>query len=204
MKFAILVLLAASAAAAPRQSPPRPAMRIRVLNPAHIPASVLTAAEAFATHIFRSAGIDAEWVDCEDAARPCRPDARTTDIWLHLLRARPRNVERNVAGFALLVHECPLECGYAAVSYPAVLDLAGSLEADPPGVLGATIVHEIGHLLLGKNSHARDGVMSPRFTRRHLHEADRGSLFFTSEQAALLRSGVLERIALAGGIAVAQ
>lgn len=143
-------------------------------------------------------------MDCEDAARPCRTDAHTTDLWLHLLGARPRNVEQNVAGFALLVPDCPLECGYAAVSYPAVLALAETLEADVPNVLGATITHEIGHLLLGRNSHARDGIMSPRFTRRHLHDADRGSLFFTDAQVVLLQAGVLERMALASGMAVAR
>ena len=155
-------------------------------------------------HIFRSAGVDTEWVDCEDAARPCRTAARPTDLWLHLLGVRPPKLERSVAGFALLVPDCPLECGYAAASYPAVVALADSLEAELPNVLGATIVHEIGHLLLGKNSHAPEGVMSARFTRRHLNEADRGSLFFSIGQAALLRTNVLERMAAASGIAVAH
>jgi hypothetical protein len=165
-------------------------IHIRVLNPAHVPAATLTEAERMAGKILRAAGIEAIWVDCEAPDRPCQPLPSATDFWLHLLAHRPPILEPDTAGYALLVPDCPKGCGYAAISFPAIGSVAKQLDADPVHVLGATIAHEIGHLLLGARSHTRHGIMAQRFRREEISDAGRGSLFFDTQQAALLREAV--------------
>jgi len=72
---------------------------------------------------------------------------------------------------------------------------AKSLDVEAPYILGATLAHEIGHLLLGARSHFPSGVMCPHFGRAQLRMAARGELLFTSEQAGRIRAEVVRRMA---------
>lgn len=194
MKIALLAICTAFLACArqPSLQPPVP-VNIRVLNVARVPAPTLAQARRIVEHILGAAGIRAVWLDCDSPDRPCSGPALATDLWLQLLRERPRTLEPDTAGYALLVPDCATGCGYAAVSYPAIQAAAQGWGGDPICLLGATMAHEIGHLLLGAHSHTREGVMSPRFGREHLNQAGRGELLFTVSQAQRLRAEVRER-----------
>jgi hypothetical protein len=61
-------------------------------------------------------------------------------------------------------------------------------------LLGAMMAHEIGHRLLGVNSHSREGIMSIPWDARKLQEVDRGQLGFTAEQASTVRAESLQRL----------
>ena len=55
----------------------------------------------------------------------------------------------------------------ATVYYEAVRHAkSDGAEFDIPIILGCVIAHEIGHLLLGSNSHSGSGVMKPRWERK--------------------------------------
>jgi Zn-dependent peptidase ImmA (M78 family) len=59
-----------------------------------------------------------------------------------------------------------------------------------PRVLRHVMAHELGHLLLGSNAHAEIGIMRPRWFGQQLRAVERGALFFSPEQALLMRNGL--------------
>ena len=61
------------------------------------------------------------------------------------------------------------------------------------------MAHELGHLLLGSNSHSRAGIMRAHWQGEELHRLSRGNLWFTSEQANHMRgklNGASQPVAL--------
>jgi hypothetical protein len=81
------------------------------------------------------------------------------------------------------------------VYYDPTLELAKShsLEFELPVILGCMIAHEIGHLLLGPNSHSPSGVMQPRWEAKQVQQVLKGALVFNKQQAALIRLEVQRR-----------
>jgi predicted membrane protein len=56
-------------------------------------------------------------------------------------------------------------------------------------VLGYVLTHEVGHLLLGSNSHAVNGIMSPHWNGAELRRISEGPLLFLPSESRILRSG---------------
>jgi hypothetical protein len=52
------------------------------------------------------------------------------------------------------------------------------------------MAHELGHLLLGSNGHASQGIMRPRWQHEELVKAAMGTLVFTPEQAQRMSARV--------------
>jgi hypothetical protein len=59
--------------------------------------------------------------------------------------------------------------------------------------LGTVIAHEIGHLLLGSNSHSSLGIMQLRWDRQDLEDAYCGRMAFTRPQTKALRENIIAR-----------
>ena len=51
-------------------------------------------------------------------------------------------------------------------------------------VLGYVLTHEIGHLLLGSNSHSVSGIMSPHWNDEELRRISEGTLLFLSGESS--------------------
>lgn len=89
---------------------------------------------------------------------------------------------------------------YATVSLPAITLSVGRCR-DPainlPRVLGYTIAHEIGHVLLGANSHTATGLMQPVWNAQALAAMAKGWLRFTPRQARQVRAAVARRLSRA-------
>ena len=60
-------------------------------------------------------------------------------------------------------------------------------------LLGAVSAHELGHLLLGSNSHSRTGIMEPRWKKESVGKIEKGMLQFTKEQGDLMRKRIQNR-----------
>ena len=54
----------------------------------------------------------------------------------------------------------------ATIYYPRIRAYAAATDSGAARVLALVLTHELGHLLLGEGSHARAGVMSPRWRGR--------------------------------------
>jgi hypothetical protein len=109
------------------------------------------------------------------------------DYHIQIMNSQPRNLSPGAAGFAVLT---PGDSGYAAISFPSVVQTAAGLEADPANLLGASLAHELGHLLLGA-AHTQGGVMRAHFRRQEIEMAGRGELLFDAGQVARIRSKLL-------------
>jgi alcohol dehydrogenase class IV len=60
-------------------------------------------------------------------------------------------------------------------------------------VLGHAIVHEIGHHLLGDNSHAPQGIMVAKWSDQHLRRISKGDLLFTQQEVKRIQDEVKHR-----------
>jgi hypothetical protein len=170
-------------------------LTVRVYNYAQTSSTVLDQAKREAGRIFGEAGLKTVWLDCMSGQSsllpqaPCQQAIGPTDIRLRILPSPVRNsLQDTVFGFAIAP-------ALATVYYESVLALARYDEREFEGsvVLGCAMAHEIGHLLLGSNSHSVSGVMQARWERRQIQEELRGGTLFTSKQARLIRAEMQRR-----------
>jgi hypothetical protein len=166
-----------------------PNLRIRVNNYARVSPTTLNASEREAGRILGQAGLRTEWVNCPgkgestSTQNPCNEPLESTDIVLRLIPESTNNqYQDSVFGFAVVPIVASVYVNYAVNS--ARRDNA---EFEIPMVLGTVIAHEIGHLLLGLNSHSVTGIMQKRWERNQVRQAVTGNLLFTGEQGTLMQ-----------------
>ena len=94
---------------------------------------------------------------------------------------RSRHSTNEVFGVAFLSAE-GTGC-YSDVFYDRAMELHADWKVGLPDILGSVVAHELGHLLLGSNSHSSAGIMRAHWQGEELHRLSRGNLGFTSEQA---------------------
>ncbi len=201
-----LVLTLSPAALARTRSTPRGkgklAITLRVYNYAQVPASELARAESGAASILREAGIETAWLDCalseaELKMNPvCEPTAGPTELWLKILpesMAHRYGFSNTTMGFALLSSD-GRRGSESFVSYRWVERLAEIEFIPRHAILAHAMAHEIGHLLLGTNSHFPVGIMRADWSHEDLQRICREGLQFTSQQAGRMRHAVQARI----------
>jgi hypothetical protein len=167
---------------------------VRVYDSAHLRRGTLITAEKQAAFIFRKAGLAVRW--CNDPTGSaeslvdsiCDQPAGRTGFELRIvprLKAMPGATSDSTQGFAM--------GNLATVSYHWAkgADLIGF--AMPTEILGCIIAHEIGHLLLGPNSHSRTGIMSGDWSPEVLRDAGQCRVLFAPHQAELIRAEVLAK-----------
>jgi hypothetical protein len=161
-------------------------MIVRLGNSAVVPPRALREAEISAEAMLARAGVHVQWVDC--SVETC---AEAPDLWIQFVERRPANLHTETAGYTILYPVNGGKGGYAVVAWRPVAASASEQGVDPGPLLGAAMVHEIGHLLLGRDAHARSGVMVPHFRRHEIEMAARGELGFTDEQAKQIRAALV-------------
>jgi hypothetical protein len=175
-----------------------PTIRIRVNNYTQATPAMLAGAEREAGRILGEAGLQAVWLDCPpghsgfDSLDPCRKPLEATDIVLRVLSQSTQNkFQDTLFGFAVV----PV---LASVYYDYVAHLARSDDAEfeIPILLACVIAHEIGHLLLGSNSHSDSGIMQGHWERGQIRHALTGTLLFAPEQAKLIQAETQKRMRL--------
>lgn len=177
------------------------AITLRVYDYARANRPTILAAEGEATKIFAHAGVVARWVDCPtshdewDNYPHCRSAWQVND---YVLRVMPK-------AMAGLLEKSPdtlgstLDCDVgstcmASVFYDRVMSLAGNAHAPAPVLLGRVMAHEIGHLLLGENSHSSTGIMRANWSDREFRPDAGLELLFTAEQSRRMKSHLAERV----------
>jgi hypothetical protein len=175
-----------------------PTIRVRVNNYTKASPATLVRAEREAGRILGNAGLQTMWLECPaghsaaDSQDPCGGPLEATDIALRVLSESTQNKFQDTAfGFAVV----PV---LASVYYDYVAHLARSdnAEFEIPIILGCVIAHEIGHLLLGSNSHSVSGIMQGHWERGQIRHAVTGTLLFTPEQAKLIQAEAQTRMRL--------
>lgn len=166
--------------------------------------STLVQAEGKATAILNQVGLEVAWVDCpatpaEFKSYPgCQGLLGTTDFAVKILTADEAErfpSHHEALGRAL---PCPADqvgCS-AYIFYRNVLEVAADGVADKSQVLGHAMVHEIGHLLLGPNSHTASGIMRGRWNKQDLETIAKAHLAFSEQQSEHIREEIRERSAV--------
>ncbi len=186
--FVGIVDLASPEAALAGESDPSPTITVKIYNYSQASPAILAGAEREAGRILGRAGLQAVWLECPvgpstpGPQTPCQKALEASDLRLRVLAAPIKNkFQDTVFGFA--VHPV-----LASVYYEYAARRAKTDNADFKAqiILGCAIAHELGHLLLGTNSHSDEGIMQPRWETRQFRQLTMGTLLFTTEQSKLM------------------
>jgi hypothetical protein len=183
-----------------------PKVTVLVYNYAEVSSGVLQGGETEATRVFTVAGISMTWVDCSNTRIPARsglaqaPEAATAcfrpvsgaDVVLRILsRSTPASRAFHDTMFGFAEGAFVASVFYVRLEQFAQGEYGNQTEVSV--ILGDVIAHEIGHLLLGDNSHSRSGIMSGKWDPEYLRLAREGFQTFSPAQSAVMRAAVLRR-----------
>ena len=193
-------------------NPPSPRLTVNLYNHAQTTETTLSVAKSEAARILRLAGIETTWPECptEPELIPQYPDCVLPGPASLVLRIIPRSMARpkptNPAAFGVALVPKDGRFGiFASVYIEAASAIAGEDEALGARMLGHLMSHELGHLLLGEQSHSRRGIMKADWIEKDLRHAAQGRFLFTARQASQMRSAVQRRAErLQAGIRNAQ
>jgi hypothetical protein len=201
--LAVSLLLTAAAFGASENAQKEAPLRdgqitIRIRDYAQTDPSVRGQAEKVAADILQKAGVATRWMECP-AALPstgaCASPMSTLVLVVNLL---PRSMSDRyrraggVLGFA--VEASDSQFAYvASIFYDDVKDRAEERQLDFGDLLGAVTAHELGHLLLGTNSHSGSGLMSAFWSGSKLRIAVQGWLTFTDAEAKRISAAMAAR-----------
>jgi hypothetical protein len=167
---------------------------VSVYNDAAVPQKVLSRAEQAASRIFQSAGIEVTWLNCrvpaasEEASRVCRELAFPKHLHLRIVR-RSAGLKGEAMGVSFQ-GEGGIGC-LADLFYEPMEKLASSDGTNLASLLGHVAAHEIGHLLLGTNSHAVAGIMQARWTANELTSAESARMVFLECESQKMKERLL-------------
>ena len=173
---------------------PKSAFQILVFNYTDASPEGLAVGEREAGRILAQAGIQVTWLNCPvipGGSPSCTREVAASDIRVRIVtlpKPGQSTFNDSVFGFAIAP-------AFASVYYQSAQRLAKLDDADfeMPVILGCVIAHEIGHLLLGPNSHSASGVMQPQWERKQVQQAMMGRMMFAPEQARVIRSQMQSR-----------
>jgi len=162
---------------------------------------LLNRSEGEASAILHQTGLEVDWVDCPltadelESYPACREPLGAADFAVKILNAKEAkqlSKRRGVLGRAL---ECPsVQIGCSAyLFYKDVPELAKRAGVSEAQLLGHALAHEIGHLLLGPNSHSASGVMRSNWQQQEMQRLSQSFLIFTEEQSRLMQDEVSAR-----------
>jgi hypothetical protein len=174
-------------------------LTVRVYNYTHLSDNEIVKAEVVARRIFRKAGVGIIWIHCamergEEYRFPeCRNPRSESDIILQVVpqSMENRSLSAEAFGYALQASG-GLPSRHAYVFFHRVEQAVRNSQrtsraVSQPSLLGHVVAHEIGHLILGPNSHSNHGVMKAGWSQKELQEMEIGQLVFAAEQAKVIR-----------------
>ena len=175
-------------------------LTLNIYNHAGAPPRTLATANEEAARILRQAGIATEWAGCpiEPQQIPQFPNCRRAGSASLVVRIIPRSMARpkpsSPAAFGVALIPKDGSFGvFASVYIEAAAVIARDDEVFGARMLGHLIAHEIGHLLLGQQSHSQKGIMLGNWLDRDLRKAAQGHLLFTERQAKKMQNAVRQR-----------
>jgi hypothetical protein len=145
-----------------------------VYNDAGVPARVVESAKETAERIYRDAGVAVAWKDQSEGAEG------GTELFVRIVR-RSLNLPGEDFGIAFVGIDG--RGSQADVFYSGIEQLTNNKSVKPAQILGHVMAHEMGHLLLGMNSHCSFGIMQGHWTYQQLGQMSKGIMKFDKRQA---------------------
>lgn len=152
------------------------------------PANLLQA-ERETARIFRLAGIEIAWINCNVGAEPdeCAQFLGANQFVVHIVKSGVTRT-KCVLGQSFLGEDGTGK--YTDVYFERIEWAHREFDADMALLLGRVSAHELGHLLLGTNAHANVGIMKPQWDLESPRRMDTGTLVFTKQQARLMKTRI--------------
>jgi hypothetical protein len=156
---------------------------VHVSNPARMSEQVLRLAEDETTRIYRTIGVNIEWV---------HGSARTFQFVIVIVPAGMAEHYTHARGVLGLTPSTPWHRGgLAYVFYDRVEGTALSSGVSIARLLGHAIAHEMGHMLL-PSGHSVNGLMRAAWDAVDFRLASQGCLHFTNQQGELILARLLD------------
>ena len=181
---------------------------VHIRNYAEVDSKQLAEAERVAALIFRRAGVGSRWVADNVSERQNSDSAGENrsslcDLYIGILSQPVSDFHLSKTATGLAPGSGPHR-QFAYVFYDRVKELARrqvtallngtiSIQTTTGQILGGVIAHEIGHILLNLPSHSNSGIMRGDWDLNPLQYLAYGSLFFTAQQAEVIREEVIRR-----------
>jgi hypothetical protein len=156
-------------------------MDVYICKIGELPRSVVARAEEEMEAIFRAAGVQIEWKNCDESSA-----AEAARVPWFIIRLRNSNPPKTAGTSSLdAMGRAYIGDGgdaYLADAYfKAIVALAERCQADAGDLLGGVMAHEMGHLLLGPG-HVPDGIMRTRWKTGELEALRQRRLQFNKSQ----------------------
>jgi hypothetical protein len=202
---AALLLLGVTLAAPPgfsKTSAAHVRITIRVMDYVNLSTDTRDELAANTRRILHEAGVDAEFVECRlgqtDTGNPvCHTSLGPADFILSIVDAR-RNTNGKELGYAAATQQGG---AYITVFINPEQKRARIETLSDAALLGHATAHELGHLLLGPDSHSDSGIMRAFWSRSDEEWMTKRALLFHSRQAEQMRAALSARV---GGATIAQ
>jgi hypothetical protein len=168
---------------------------VRVYDNAGVQSADLTEALKHSYEILRRAEVTVDWVQCPahrvgQVPAICDTPPGHSEMVVRLVQGAEKDRDRRPLGQPLLDPQTGKGV-FATVFMNRVDRLAEVAQYSRNTVLGRAIAHEIGHLILGSNSHSETGLMREVWTVEQLVKNRAQDWQFSPAQTAELRSAWL-------------
>jgi hypothetical protein len=188
ISFATTILLATSTLA---QMPVPYALSLSLFNDARVPPSIVNSAEETASRIFAQSGIELHWLPCGreeesvEEQRACIQTYFPEHLHVHIVNSNPH---LNGSVFGISYFSADGIGSQADVFYTKIASFHDVSSVEPGTLLGHAMAHELGHLLLGSNSHSLTGLMCANWRTKDLIHMEQGGLLFSEEQSLKMKA----------------
>jgi len=167
---------------------------VRLYDYAGISETILTKAEREASRIYSHSGVQVLWMQCAESSQQatrfkgCEPDGDVPGIYLSILNEEMEGRMRTSAGLSK-ANAVPgfAVAGHAYVFLQRLLEICSNGRYPQDLILGVLMAHEVGHVLLGDNSHSPQGIMNAKLSPADLRLAQDRLLFFDARQATRIK-----------------
>jgi hypothetical protein len=187
LELLLSVLLLAGAARAANGGNSK--ITVLVNDAARVAPAILLPAEQETARIFRLAGIEIAWVNCNRGEEPdrCAQFLGSNEFMVHIVQSGVTRT-KCVLGESFLGEDGTGK--YADVYFERIQWAHREFDADAAQLLGRVSAHELGHLLLGTHSHSAVGIMKPQWDLENVRRLKLGLLVFTKQQSRLMKTRI--------------
>lgn len=170
---------------------------VSVYDRAHTQPRTLKEAERIAADIFAAAGVSLHWwtrsvsgamvMEQDFSATggiPCSEPLTSSSVQVQILPHAPN-------GFSPQALAYSLPCATRGIQITVYLDrvetVSHQTRATPSRVLGYTLAHELGHVLLRSLTHEKNGLMKGVWSKSDWQRAAVANIFFTPDETVRMK-----------------
>jgi hypothetical protein len=162
---------------------------VRVYDSAGLAGHVKQSAFRVAAQSLAAAAIGIRWEHCAGSDRPCANPIAAGELVVRIVRAPGPVWARDALPLGDAFVDSRTRSGVLATIYADRVELlAAATGLDAATLLGRTVAHELGHLLLATSAHSAHGLMRPLWSRDDLRKGGAGDWTFTKDEIAAIRA----------------